>query len=119
MAQTRQSSASPGPVGEAASNAARRRAKNPAYAAEAARIAPYEAVARLVVKYRLENDLTQKELADRIGTSHSAISRLESGHAAVSLKTMQRVAEALGARLVLGFEAETDDHELVRELVTV
>jgi transcriptional regulator with XRE-family HTH domain len=99
--------------------AARRRAKNPAYAVEAARIAPYEALARLVVKYRLENHLTQKELADKIGTSHSAISRLESGHAAVSLKTMKRVAEALGAQLVLGFEVETDDHELVRELVKV
>jgi len=108
------------PVGEPIEQAARRRRQsNPEYAAEAARLAPYEAMARLVIKYRLEHDLTQKELADKIGTSHSAISRLESGQATVTLNTMKRVAEALGGRLLVGFEIESDDHEVVRDLVAV
>jgi transcriptional regulator with XRE-family HTH domain len=61
----------------------------------------------------------QKELAHKIGTSHSAVSRLESGQATVSLKTMKRVAEALGGRLLVGFEIESGNHEVVRDLVAV
>jgi ribosome-binding protein aMBF1 (putative translation factor) len=107
------------PIGEpAAQPAGRRRAKNPAYAAEAARLAPYEAVARLVVKHRLQHDLTQKELADLIGTSHSAISRLESGQATISLNTMKRIAEALGGRLLVGIELKNDSKS-ERELVAI
>jgi transcriptional regulator with XRE-family HTH domain len=71
------------------------------------------------IEYRLEHDLTQKELAHKIGTSHSAVSRLESGQATVSLKTMKRVAEALGGRLLVGFEIESGNHEVVRDLVAV
>ena len=111
--------AKPSPVGETAEQAAgRRRANNPAYAVEAARLAPYEAVARMVVKYRLEHDLTQKELAALIGTSHSAISRLESGQATISLNTMKRIAEALGGRLLVGIELENDGKS-VRDLVAI
>jgi ribosome-binding protein aMBF1 (putative translation factor) len=44
--------------------------------------------------------LTQKELADRIGTTQSVIARLEDadyeGH---SLRMLRRIADALGARL--------------------
>jgi ribosome-binding protein aMBF1 (putative translation factor) len=108
------------PVGEPAERAGRRRRqRNPAYAAEAARLEPYEAIARLVIKYRLDNGLTQKVLADRIGTSHSAISRLESGQAAITLKTMKRIAEALGGRLVIGFELESSDKKQLRELIAL
>jgi len=35
--------------------------------------------------YRIEHGLTQAQLAKRVGTSHSAISRIESGHHAASL----------------------------------
>jgi ribosome-binding protein aMBF1 (putative translation factor) len=107
------------PVGDAAERGAQRRQRNPTYAAEAARLAPYEAIARLVIKYRLDHGLTQKELADRIGTSHSAISRLESGQAAITLKTMKRIAEALGGRLVIGFELESTDKNQLRELIAL
>lgn len=107
------------PIGDPVEQAVRRREKSSAYAAEAARLAPYEAIARLVIKYRLENELTQKELADLIGTSHSAISRLESGQAPISLKTMKRIAEALGGRLVVGIELGADSAEPVRELIAI
>lgn len=107
------------PIGEPTEQARARRAKNPAYAAEAARLAPYEAVARLVIKYRLDHDLTQKELATLIGRSHSAISRLESGQATISLKTMKRIAEALGGRLLIGIELESANGKQLSELVAV
>jgi transcriptional regulator with XRE-family HTH domain len=72
-----------------------------------------------VIKYRLENDLTQQQLAARIGTSHSAISRLESGQATISLKTMKRITEALGGRLLVGIEVADSNGEPVRELVAI
>jgi transcriptional regulator with XRE-family HTH domain len=67
-------------------------------------LAQFEAIARLVIKHRAELGITQQELARRIGTSHSAISRLESGQHKATVETLQRVAEGLGVRFVFGFE---------------
>jgi ribosome-binding protein aMBF1 (putative translation factor) len=57
-------------------------------------------VALQIVRLREAAGLSQKELADRIGTTQQQISRLESasydGH---SLRMLRRVAEALGARV--------------------
>ena len=49
-------------------------------------------------------------------TSHSAISRIESGQHATSVQTLQRLAEALEMRFVLGFEHGPPDQP-IRELV--
>jgi transcriptional regulator with XRE-family HTH domain len=48
--------------------------------------------------------ISQAELARRVGTTKSAISRLESGRHRPNVETLQRVAEAVGARLVITFE---------------
>jgi len=57
-------------------------------------------VALQLAALRKEAGLSQKELAQRVGTSQQQISRLESpsyeGH---SLSTLRRVAEVLGATL--------------------
>ncbi|HTV75081.1 MAG TPA: helix-turn-helix transcriptional regulator [Candidatus Acidoferrales bacterium] len=57
------------------------------------------AIADLVILHRTRTGLTQEELAKRMGTSVPAISRLESGFHMPSMKTLQRLAEALGARV--------------------
>jgi transcriptional regulator with XRE-family HTH domain len=49
-------------------------------------------LARIVIRRRMELDLTQEELAVRRGTSHSAISRIESGQQGTSVQTLQRLA---------------------------
>lgn len=56
----------------------------------------------LLINKRLELGLTQQQLADRIGTKQSAISRLESGNFNPSLMFAQKVANALGAKLYFG-----------------
>jgi transcriptional regulator with XRE-family HTH domain len=71
-----------------------------------------------VIKHRVAQGISQKELADRVGTSHSAICRLESGRHKASVETLQRVAEALGLRFVLGFESGRRETP-IRELVSV
>jgi transcriptional regulator with XRE-family HTH domain len=53
---------------------------------------------------RAELGLTQKQLAERMGTSHSAISRVESGQHRASVATLERLAQALEVRFVIGFE---------------
>lgn len=50
---------------------------------------------------REKRGLTQRELADRVGTTQSAIARLEAGHISPSLPTLDKVATALGAEVSL------------------
>ncbi len=105
------------PIGKIAADAQRRRAERSAsYRAEQRRLEQFEELARLVIKHRAALGLTQQELADRVGTSHSAISRIESGRHRTSVATLQRVAQALGLRLVVGFESGPPDRP-IRELV--
>lgn len=106
------------PIGEPTRKSQRRRArKSPAYRAEQQRLSQFEELARLVIKRRAALGISQMELADRVGTSHSAISRLESGRHKTSVESLQRVAEALGVRLVLGFESGPRDRP-VRDLIS-
>lgn len=48
---------------------------------------------------RVELGLSQTEVAARMGTSQSAVARLESGEADLRLSTLERYAAALGQRL--------------------
>ncbi|MFH1820644.1 MAG: helix-turn-helix transcriptional regulator [Candidatus Nealsonbacteria bacterium] len=62
-------------------------------------LGPEFAVIEMIIKRRIEKGLSQKELARRIGTKQSAISRLESGTYNPSLSFLQKVGEALGSKL--------------------
>ena len=62
-------------------------------------LGPEFAVIEMVIKKRIEKGLSQKELAQRIGTKQSAISRLESGTYNPSLSFLQKVGEALDVKL--------------------
>ena len=50
---------------------------------------------------RLRAGLTQEQLAERIGTKKTYISRLENGKADVQLNTLFRIFEGLGRRVSL------------------
>ncbi|MCI5835062.1 MAG: helix-turn-helix transcriptional regulator [Prevotella sp.] len=50
---------------------------------------------------RLRAGLTQEQLAERIGTKKTYISRLENGKADVQLSTLFRIFEGLGRRVSL------------------
>jgi len=105
-------------IGSTTQQARRRRAAASAgYRAEQQRLAQFEDLARLVIKHRAALGISQQELARRVGTSHSAISRLESGRHKTSVETLQRVAEGLGVRFVLGFESGPRNSP-TRELVS-
>ncbi len=93
------------PIGAALADDIRRQEKaDPEYRKVRARFARAEAVARLLIQFRMKHNLTQEQLAELMGTSAPAISRLESGTHVPSLTTLSRLAEAAGERLVIGFE---------------
>jgi DNA-binding XRE family transcriptional regulator len=94
-----------GPIGASVAADIRRHEKaDPAYRKVRARLARAETVARLLIQFRMEHNLTQHQLAKLMGTSTPAISRLESGTHVPSLTTLSRLAEAAGERLVIGFQ---------------
>jgi transcriptional regulator with XRE-family HTH domain len=70
-------------------------------------LAEYEALAAEfeisleLIQARLRAGLSQEELAARMGTSQSAIARLESGRSLPSTKTLKRFAEATGSKIQL------------------
>lgn len=93
------------PVGASVADDIRRHGNADAeYRKVRARFARAEAVARLLIQFRMKHNLTQEQLAQLMGTSAPAISRLESGTHVPSLTTLSRLAEAAGERLVIGFE---------------
>jgi transcriptional regulator with XRE-family HTH domain len=54
----------------------------------------------LLLRRARENaDLTQRQLADRLGCTQPAVSQAEAGGAALSIATLQRFADALGCDL--------------------
>jgi transcriptional regulator with XRE-family HTH domain len=55
-----------------------------------------------LVEERLAQGLSQTEVAARMGTSQSAVARLERGDADVRLSTLQRYAAALERRVGFG-----------------
>ena len=57
------------------------------------------ALAGTLADERVALGLSQTEVAARMGTSQSAVARLESGDADIRLSTLERYAAALGHRL--------------------
>ena len=62
------------------------------------------ALAGAVVDVRNRAGLTQEELARRMGTTQPVVARLESGRTRPSMRTLERLAEATGSRLLISFE---------------
>ena len=60
------------------------------------------ALVEALVRARTAANLTQAELARRIGTTQSAVARLEGGRVSPSFATLRRYAEATGTRLTVG-----------------
>ena len=55
----------------------------------------------IIKKLRSDRNMTQEQLAAKIGTKKSYISRIENGKADVQLSTLFRIFEGLGKRVSL------------------
>lgn len=77
--------------------------KNPEFKAEYDKLQPEFAVIRAVIEARMRKGVTQEDLAKKIGTKQSVISRLESGRANPSVAFLKKLAQALNSRLEIRF----------------
>jgi DNA-binding XRE family transcriptional regulator len=75
--------------------------RDPSLQAVYAAMQEQSALARMVREARVRAQLTQEELAERMGVPLSAIVLLELGKASPGLSTLRRVAKATGTRLEL------------------
>jgi DNA-binding XRE family transcriptional regulator len=67
---------------------------------------------------RFELGLTQQEVATAAGTSHSAISRLESGAHTPNLETLRKIAAVLDEELLVCFQRDVEG-EIERDFAAV
>jgi predicted transcriptional regulator len=72
---------------------------DPEIRAEYEALAPEFEISTELLRARLRAGLSQAELASLMGTSQSAIARLESGQTLPSTKTLIRFAEATGSKI--------------------
>jgi len=77
--------------------------KEPEFAAEYEALEPEFVVVMAMTKARKESGLTQKQLSERTGITQGDISKIENGNGNPSLKTLKRLASAMGMRLKIEF----------------
>jgi transcriptional regulator with XRE-family HTH domain len=65
------------------------------------RLTPEFELARELIRARTEAGLSQADIAARMGTTQSAVARLESGAQLPSLRTLMRFAKATNTRAVI------------------
>lgn len=61
-------------------------------------------VARALISARIKNKMTQAQLAKKMKTKQSVISRVENAQTKPTLSFMQRLADALGGKLRVSLE---------------
>lgn len=77
--------------------------KYPLLKAEYDRQQPEFAVIQALIDARIKKSLTQKQLAKKMGTTQSAISRLEKGNVSPTVDFLKKLAEATDSRLDIRF----------------
>ncbi|MDO8621036.1 MAG: helix-turn-helix transcriptional regulator [Candidatus Levybacteria bacterium] len=65
------------------------------------KLAPRYAVISQLIAARLKKGITQKELAQKVGTKQSAIARLEGGMTNHTLEFLDRIASVMGYKLTV------------------
>lgn len=57
-------------------------------------------IAESIIDARIKNGITQKELADMMGTKQPAIARMESGKHGFNIKNIEKIAEVLNIKTI-------------------
>ena len=77
--------------------------KDPAFQKEWDALEPEFSIMQAMIDARRTSGLTQKQLSERTGIAQADISKLDSGNANPSLKTLQRLAAGMGMRVKVEF----------------
>ena len=73
------------------------------YAREYEKLEPEFTIARSIIEARIKKNISQAELAKKMGTGQAVISRLEGANASPSLSLIKRLANALNLKVELKF----------------
>jgi ribosome-binding protein aMBF1 (putative translation factor) len=73
-------------------------------------------IAAHIRERRYELNFTQKEVAERAGTSHSFISKVEGGDHIPTIPVLKRILAVLDEELLIGIERQVPDEAPEREL---
>ena len=77
--------------------------KDPEFRKEYEALEPEYTIMQAIIDVRTSKGLTQKELSIRSGIAQGDISKLENGNANPSIRTLQRLATAMGKTLRIEF----------------
>ena len=77
--------------------------KDPVFRKEWDALEPEFSIMQAMIDARKASGLTQKQLSERTGIAQADISKLESGNANPSLKTLQRLAAGMGMKVRVEF----------------
>ena len=64
---------------------------------------PEYEIAKAIIKARVGRGITQKQLAERLNTKQSVISRVENARTTPSLSFLRRLSEALEVKMTISF----------------
>lgn len=76
-------------------------------------------IAAHIRERRYELDLTQKEVAEKAGTSHSFISKVEGGDHMPTIGVLKRILAVLDEELLIGIERVEGDGDAERVIAQV
>lgn len=77
------------------------------------RTALARAIALELVSYRSRHDLTQRDLAEKLGMKQPQVARLECGDVNPSIETLSRLAERLSLEIALDFRPASAKSKLL------
>ena len=80
--------------------------KNPTVKKEYEKLGPEFEIISLLIKKRINQGLSQRKLAEKIGTKQSSISRFESGTYNPTIDFLQKIASGLNSRLKISISAK-------------
>jgi ribosome-binding protein aMBF1 (putative translation factor) len=75
--------------------------RDPEFRAEWERTALARAIASEVIACRVEQDISQTALAERLGMKQPAVARLEAGDVTPTIETLQRLVRVLDREIVI------------------
>ncbi|MBI3888675.1 helix-turn-helix transcriptional regulator [Candidatus Nomurabacteria bacterium] len=73
--------------------------KDPAFKKAYDDLEPEFAIVRAMIKMRIKNKMSQKDLAKKLGTKQPAIARFESGAYNPTISFLKKLSTALGGKL--------------------
>lgn len=91
--------------------------RDPDFRAEWQRLAVAREVAAEVIRYRAENNLSQRALAERLGVSQPRVVKLESGEHNPDVDTLVKISRATGLEFVIDIAPSARTPKLVTKAV--